>query len=88
MEQLAFFPSIKKVNERKSHIYKNIHHPSESNKRYLEETLDMMMDLKMYVTSEIEFAACNLIEFGLDDKYIQYIQNTAVCSIIHCYISD
>ncbi len=90
MEQIAFFPSIKEVNERKNRIYKNIHHPSKTNKEYLEETLNMMMDLQMYVTSEVEFAACNLLEFGFEvgEDYIRYIQDTAVCSIINNYISD
>jgi len=44
----------------------------------------------MYVTSEVEFAACNLLEFGFEvgEDYIRYIQDTAVCSIINNYISD
>lgn len=86
MKQLSFFPTIYDCNMRKIQIYQR-HHKGELSKEFLEyiyETIDMMIDLGMYMTSEIDMALRRFMESGyvIEEEYVSFAKKSPIPSVL------
>jgi hypothetical protein len=92
LEQLSLFPTVYECNMRKKEIFKrqqwSENFITEENLQFVYESMDMMMELNMYVTTEIDWALTDFIRAGWDveSKYIEYAMETATLSIIDRYL--